>query len=44
MYDYSMNDSKVAWIADDYFESFLLRKRKFTFQIVILGIRQSTEK
>ena len=44
MYDYSMNDSKVAWISDDYFESFLLRKRKLEVQIVILRIRPSTEK
>ena len=43
MYDYSMNDSKVAWISDDYFESFLLRKRKLTVQ-TFLGIRPSTEK
>ena len=45
MYDYSMNDSKVAWISDDYFESFSLRKQKLTVQIVILlRIRPSTEK
>ena len=28
MYDYSMNDSKVAWISDDYFESFFTSKTK----------------
>ena len=45
MYDYSMNDSKVTWIPDDYLESFLLRKQKLTVQIVILlRIRPSTEK